>query len=924
SSSARLRAQGDLTVGNVTATNVSIDSDAGSLINAASSTKNVTATNLRLQAQNSIGTSARHLTTNIDNVTALAATGSIYLTEDNGATVTNVTVSVTDFTSSAGTTTVTDAAQSDLTTGLNGNIVLVATLGDLTLNDGSDADGITVTANGTGNILLDSVAGSVTANADILSGSGHITVLAAQSATFVATADVTTGGSGTIYVSGIAANVTQADNSRFTAVNGDVRIVAGGTITLGGVTTNTNLSLIATSGSIVDAGDVSGGDDIIAASLRAIAGVGIGGSSSVLETALGTVSAQATSGGIYLREANAITVGITTATIQQFGANATLTPVTDAAQAGLVTTAGNGAISLTTLAGSITVSSVITAHGSGSVTLAAAGSSSDVSLGAVVSSTTGAMGLTAGARILETTSDENPVLRTGGVLTLSATTGLGQTGRGDLDVSAPSLNFTNSGAGMAYFRSHLAGATVTSASLAGNGSLIFTQLSGGLILAGPVTVSGGSATFRVAGSLTLNSVNLNASADLNLSAQSVGLTSSSLTAGTTGNLRIATSGAFVSDAGSTLTGGNISAATGGALTLGQVNATGLLDIQAAGSVTTSSASTSLVAGQLRLVTSGDAGTTLLPLRVNAGASDVRVSGLLNIVNLNSLTLGRGGLDFTTATGGEQVISVQGTSINSIGGQILDHGTGTIRIEAASDLTLNTKVTSENGSITVNATSLTDGTVDEGAIFSAVNGRVTLNTQTGIGASGAGDIDFVAREIQATTQTGDLALEALATTKVAGTGLKIASSGASGNLSLTTSTGNLNVWADVTNAGSGGISLSVPQGAFTMTTGSVVSASTGTISVNSSGLMTLHRVTNTTGIISLGSQDAITTVAVLNYANVTSLTRPNLTLVNSINIIVNSNSVFATGPQYPSGVNISRGGSDDIDMSIYSSILTGND
>ncbi|WP_162525369.1 hypothetical protein, partial [Rariglobus hedericola] len=69
-SSVRLRAEGNITVGNITATNVSIDTDAGSIINAAGSTKNVTATNLRLQANGAIGTNIRHLTTNIDVLTA--------------------------------------------------------------------------------------------------------------------------------------------------------------------------------------------------------------------------------------------------------------------------------------------------------------------------------------------------------------------------------------------------------------------------------------------------------------------------------------------------------------------------------------------------------------------------------------------------------------------------------------------------------------------------------------------------------------------------------------------------------------------------------------------------------------------------------------------------------------------------------------
>jgi hypothetical protein len=62
---------------------------------------------------------------------------------------------------------------------------------------------------------------------------------------------------------------------------------------------------------------------------------------------------------------------------------------------------------------------------------------------------------------------------------------------------------------------------------------------------------------------------------------------------------------------------------------------------------------------------------------------------------------------------------------------------------------------------------------------------------------------------------------------------------------------------------------------------------------------------------------------LNYANVSSLTRPNITVVNYVKIIVDASSVFATGPRRPTGININRGGSSFIDMSIYSFLLTGN-
>ena len=138
-SAVRLSAAGDLTVGNLTASDVSLITS-GAIINAADSTKNVTATHLRIESAGSIGAADRHLTTNIDTVSALSGTGSIWITEDDGATIDSVSVAVTEFNADGTTTAVTDGAQSDLTTGANGNIILTATLGDITLNDG-DANG---------------------------------------------------------------------------------------------------------------------------------------------------------------------------------------------------------------------------------------------------------------------------------------------------------------------------------------------------------------------------------------------------------------------------------------------------------------------------------------------------------------------------------------------------------------------------------------------------------------------------------------------------------------------------------------------------------------------------------------------------------------------------------------------------------------
>jgi cytoskeletal protein CcmA (bactofilin family) len=191
-SSARLRAQGDIALGNVTATDVSIDSDTGAIVNAAGSSKNVTATNLRLQADDAIGAAGRHITTNVETLTALSTgttTAGIFVTEDDALTVDAVSVSVKEFTRTAGQDEITDAAQSDLVAGGDGDIVLVAgaragSTGTITLNGGlvvPNAEPTAVSTTGAGRISIVSQTGAVVVNSQILTEQGDVELRSAQS-----------------------------------------------------------------------------------------------------------------------------------------------------------------------------------------------------------------------------------------------------------------------------------------------------------------------------------------------------------------------------------------------------------------------------------------------------------------------------------------------------------------------------------------------------------------------------------------------------------------------------------------------------------------------------------------------------------------------------------------------------------------------
>ncbi len=180
-------------------------------------------------------------------------------------------------------------------------------------------------------------------------------MLAGRNLIFTTTADVITSASGTLNLVAGTGSLTQADNSRFVTTTGDIRLVAQVNILLGGLTTTGNASLIATTGSILDNGDAFGGEDLVANGLRLVAAIGVGTPTDHLEIKVTTLTARATSGGIYLTETDALIVDDVTVTIQRVNADATVTAVIDAIQSDVVTTAGNGSIVLQTLAGNITL-----------------------------------------------------------------------------------------------------------------------------------------------------------------------------------------------------------------------------------------------------------------------------------------------------------------------------------------------------------------------------------------------------------------------------------------------------------------------------------------------------------------------------------------------------------------------------------------
>ncbi|MDZ5461786.1 hypothetical protein, partial [Azohydromonas lata] len=276
--SARLHAASTVTMGNVSAGNVSVVADTGAIANAAGSTRNVSATNLRLQAGGAIGTAARHLTLAVSTLSARGA--GVFVDEADALTVGNVGVSVTELGAGTATTVVSDAAQSDLVSLNNGHIVLVAggtvTLNDGTANGGSaGVAGTAVSAAGTGSILVQATSGDVIVNSDIASGTGHVTLKAAGSVLLgSATAtgvDVSTAGTGTVSIDARSGVLAMAGDAKVAGAS--ARLHAASTVTVGNVSAG-NVSVVADTGAIANAAGST--KNVSATNLRLQAGGALG------------------------------------------------------------------------------------------------------------------------------------------------------------------------------------------------------------------------------------------------------------------------------------------------------------------------------------------------------------------------------------------------------------------------------------------------------------------------------------------------------------------------------------------------------------------------------------------------------------------------------------------------------------------------
>ncbi|MBP6864397.1 MAG: hypothetical protein KBC32_03895, partial [Candidatus Didemnitutus sp.] len=343
--------------------------------------------------------------------------------------------------------------------------------------------------------------------AGVRSGSGSVTLLGARDVRLETGAAVQTAGVGTLDVEAVTGSLVMVDNVPVLTAGGNIRLWAAVDVTLSGVSAGAgSVTVRAVTGSIHDAGATL--LDVQASALRMMAAVGIG-AADALDTAVTTLAAAATTGGIRVTDVDALTLDtVAVVSVSRVSLAATVNALADSAATSDVT-ATSGAIELTTLAGSLTLNDGVNADAraivttTGAITLTAA---QDIVFAASVVSASGNLTLTAqtGAMI-DATVGEGALLVTTGDATLTAATGIGAAGALDLDTTLGRVTATNTLSGGLFLHETDTLTVLGLATLAGDGPVSLLVDLGDVTLAGAVIAHGAGNLFirAAAGSLTV-------------------------------------------------------------------------------------------------------------------------------------------------------------------------------------------------------------------------------------------------------------------------------------------------------------------------------------------------------------------------------------------------------------------------------------
>ncbi|WEN14473.1 filamentous hemagglutinin N-terminal domain-containing protein [Rhodanobacter sp. AS-Z3] len=727
-----------------------------------------------------------------------------------------------------GVTQITD--QNALTLGALATDALTATsTGALNLGQGNVAGTLAATSNG--GAITQTGALTVAGSSNLQAGSGGITLTSAGNHFAGA---VTAAGHGVTLVD--AGNLTIAALSG--GLDGTVNLTAGGALMLplSGIDTGTaDLTLVANGGSIVTPGVLSGGNITLAgrdgltlnsnlntigiASLTSSNGA-INQTGGILDVATLTGSS---SGSTTLNGANQIgTLGSFTAygfaltNAQSLAVNG---PVDGGASTALTTTAGdlaiNGAVNGTTT--TLTSASAISEGTGGVITAGTLSGSSVGSTALNEANQIGTLGNFTAANFALTNAQS---LAVNGPVDGGASTALTTT-TGDLAING-AVNGTTTTLTSAGAINEGAGGVITAGTLAGS-SVGSTTLNG----ANQIGTLGGfaAANFALtnAQSLAVDGP-LNGGASTALTTTAGDLAINGAVNGTTTTLTSA--GAISEGAGGVITAGTLTGSSVGSTTLNGANQIGMLGSFTAANFALTNAQSLAVDGPLNggastalttttgdlaingavngttttltsagTITEGGSGVVTADILSGSSVGNATLSGLNKIATVGSFTTANFSLTNAQAltvsgplatTGGTGNISL--TTNSGALNVTTDLTGGDVSLTSASDLILANDITATTAELTSNgAISQSSGVITAGTLNGSSVGNTTLNGANKIGTLGSFTAaNFALTNGQALTVSGPLV-----------------TTGGTGNISLTTSSGALNVSTDLSG---GGVSL----------------------------------------------------------------------------------------------------------------------
>lgn len=359
-----------------------------------------------------VGTDTNGIETTISRVAALAGNGTFKITETDDLVIGRVEpIIVSVVNPDASTTTTNFPALAGIIVS-NGNLLVDTIDGSITIDE-------PVLNGGNGNILLEAngEGQSITANKLIFAQNGNISVIASNNVN--QNDSILSAGVGTVDVLAEAGSITMTGtNTVAFAGDGAVRFQAREDVTITSLISPSNtVSVIAENGSIID-----GGDDlanVLAPAFRAVAGNGVGTYSNQIDTFIGFLSARGGTGGVHVANEGILVVDtIPDVVVNRVLLDGTTTSIVDLAQSDIVTTNG-GSVSLETVNGSIIVFDGdepqddvgIYANGGGFIDLSANGSNSFVLVDANIISDMGDICLKADNHVIINT---NRLVETGG------------------------------------------------------------------------------------------------------------------------------------------------------------------------------------------------------------------------------------------------------------------------------------------------------------------------------------------------------------------------------------------------------------------------------------------------------------------------------------------------------------------------------